>query len=104
MIPRTIDAAKVAAVNDQQSVTQQQQLAAHMKQAAAEQQQQVQNAKQAQHDGKVTTEDLHKEKQQGRRQNKKDAEQAGEPEAEAVSAARPEPRDPLRGHTIDIKT
>ena len=39
MIPRTIDAAKVAAVSDQQSITQQQQLAAHMKQAAAERQQ-----------------------------------------------------------------
>lgn len=103
MIPRTIDAAKVAAVNDQQSVTQQQQLATHMKQAAAEQQQQVQTTKEAQHDGKVTTEDLHKEKQQGRRQNKKDAEQSGDAANEAP-ATRLEPQDPLRGHMIDIKT
>ena len=104
MIPRTIDAAKVAAVNDQHSVIQQQQLAAHLKQAAAEQQQQVPNAKPAEHDGKVTTEDLHKEKQQGRHQNKKGTEQPDEAKGEAISAARPDPQDPLRGHTIDIKT
>ncbi len=104
MIPRTIDAAKVAAVNDQQSVTHQQQLASHMKQAVAEQQQQVQTTKQAQHDGKVTTEDLHKEKPRERRQKKQDAEQDAESEGGAISVARPEPQDPLRGHIIDIKT
>lgn len=103
MIPRTIDAARVAAVTDQQTMNQQQQLAAHMKQTAAEQQQQVQTAKPAQHDGKVSTEDLNKEKQQERRQ-KKQGGQTDAPEAEVTLVARPEPQDPLRGHTIDIKT
>ena len=103
MIPRTIDAARVAAVTDQQTVTQQQQLAAHMKQAAAEQQQQVQTTKPAQHDGKVSTEDLSKEKPQERRQ-KKHGGQTDEPETEGALVARPEPQDPLRGHMIDIKT
>ena len=75
-----------------------------MKQAAAERQQQVQTTKETQHDGKVTTEDLHKEKQQDHRQKKKNAESSGDPEAESVPAVRPEPQDPVRGHMIDIKT
>lgn len=104
MIPRTMDAARVASVTDQQTVTQQQQLAAQLKQTTAEQQQQVLANKQAQHDGKVSTEDLNKEKQQERRQKKKEGESTAETEAEIVSAVRTEPRDPVRGHMIDIKT
>jgi len=64
MIPRTMDAARVASATDQQSVTYQQQLAVQLKQTTAEQQQQVLPAKSSQHDGKDSTEDLSKEKQE----------------------------------------
>lgn len=104
MIPRTIDAAKVASVNDQQSATQQQQLAAQMKQSVAEQQQQVLANKQADHDGKVSTEDLNKEKQQQRHQKQRDDDKNGDTEKGITGPARSEPQDPVRGHKIDIKT
>ena len=104
MIPRTIDAARVASVTDQQSVTQQQQLAAQLKQTAAEQQQQVLAAKQAEHDGKVSTEDLNKEKPQQRQHKKRDDGQQTDGEKENAEKMHSEPRDPVRGHTIDIKT
>ena len=104
MIPRTIDAARVASVTDQQAVTQQQQLAAQLKQTAAEQQQQVLATRQAEHDGKVSTEDLNKEKPQQRQQKKREDEQQTDGEKENAEKMHSEPRDPVRGHTIDIKT
>ena len=104
MIPRTIDAARVASVTDQQAVTQQQQLAAQQKQAAAEQQQQVLAAKQAEHDGKVSTQDLNKEKPQQRQQNKRDKESKPDSDQESTCKPRNGPQDPVRGRTIDIKT
>lgn len=105
MIPRTMDAARVATVTDQQTATHQQQLAVHLKQAAAQQQQQVQSSKQAQHEGKVSTDDLSKEKQ-GQQQKKRD-DQAEPNSTESLAdkfALRPVPPDPLRGNKIDIKT
>ena len=104
MIPRTVEAARVASVTEQQAVTQQQQLAAQMKQTAAEQQQQVLATKQAEHDGKVSTEDLNKEKSQQRQHTKRDDQQQAGGEKEVAGKAESEPRDPVRGHTIDIKT
>jgi hypothetical protein len=103
MIPRTIDAAKVASVADQQAVTQQQQLAAQLKQTAAEQQQQVLATKPAEHDGKVSTEDLNKEKPQQRQHKKRDDRQT-DGEKETAVKVHSEPQDPVRGHMIDIKT
>ena len=104
MIPRTIDAARVAAVTEQQTVTQQQQLAAQLKQAAAEKQQQVLATKQAEHDGKVSTEDLNKEKPQQRQHKKRDDQQQTDGEKETSFKVHSEPQDPVRGHMIDIKT
>ena len=104
MIPRTIDAARLSSVTDQQAVTQQQQLAAQLKQTAAEQQQQVLATRQAEHDGKVSTEDLNKEKPQHRQQKKREDEQQTDGEKENSVKVHSEPRDPVRGHTIDIKT
>lgn len=104
MIPRTIDAARVASVTDQQAVTQQQQLAAQLKQTAAEQQQQVLATRQAEHDGKVSTEDLNKEKPQQRQHKKRDDQQQTDGEKETSFKVHSEPQDPVRGHTIDIKT
>lgn len=105
MIPRTMDAAKVATVTDQQSATHQQQLAGHLKQVTAQQQQQVQLSKQAQHEGKVSTDDLGKEKQ-GKQQ--KQREEQTEPDLSETLVEkfvlRPIPPDPLRGSKIDIKT
>jgi len=105
-IPRTIDVAKTAAVNEQQPVTQQQQLAAHLKQTVAAQQRQVQTKLSAQHDGKVTTEDLDHEKQKDHRQSDgRDPENAAGAESDAAGAKlHSPPPDPVRGHTIDIKT
>ena len=104
MIPRTIDAARVASVTDQQAVTQQHQLAAQQKQVAAEQQQQVLAARQAEHDGKVSMQDLNKEKPQQRRQKKRDEEPPSGGDKEGAGKPRREAQDPVRGHTIDIKT
>ncbi|HWR28495.1 MAG TPA: hypothetical protein VN631_01570 [Negativicutes bacterium] len=106
LIPRTIDVAKTAAVNEQQPVTQQQQLAAQLKQTVAEQQRQVQTKLSAQHDGKVTTEDLDHEKQKDHRQSDgQDPENAAGAESDAAGAkVQSLPPDPVRGHTIDIKT
>ncbi len=107
MIPRTMDAARVASTTDQQSVTYQQQLAVQLKQTTAEQQQQVLPAKSSQHDGKVSTEDLSKEKRDQSQQHKEkdDQRDAASTESPACdSASRSALRDPLRGNIIDIKT
>jgi len=107
MMPRTLDAAKTATIHEQQAVTQQQQLSVRLKQAVEAQQQQVQTKLSTQQDGKVTTEDLEREKQKERRQNeaKEDGELSGFADVDndnrKISTL---PTDPLRGHTIDIKT
>ena len=107
MIPRATDAAKVAALNERQAVTQQQQLAEHAKQTANEKQHQVQTAAASHPSGKVTTEDLNQEKrqehsQQGEKGEKKTKEGSEEDVVPKSHAAAPP--DPIRGHKIDIKT
>ncbi len=106
LIPRTMDVAKTAAVSEQQPITQQQQLADQLKQSVAEQQRQVQTTLSSQHEGKVTTENLDREKQ-------KKHQHGEERDRESSSDTNPEPVDskslsssvdPVRGHTIDIKT
>lgn len=107
MIPRATDAAKVAALNDRQAVTQQQQIAEHAKQTANEKQHQVQTALPGNPSGKVTTEDLNQEKQQEQQPHgEQDDKQGkgGQSEEEAARKHAAKPADPIRGHTIDIKT
>jgi len=106
LIPRTIDVAKTAAVNERQPAAHQQQLSAQAKQTAAEQQRQVQTKLSAQHDGKVTTDDLERQKQKDHRQGEgRGHENAEDVDADATGlSAHSQPTDPLRGHTIDIKT
>ena len=106
LIPRTIDVAKTAAVNERQPAAHQQQLSAQAKQTAAEQQRQVQTKLSAQHDGKVTTDDLERQKQKDHRQGEgRGHENAEDADADATGlSAHSQPIDPLRGHTIDIKT
>ena len=106
LIPRTIDVAKTAAVNDNQPAAHQQQLSAQAKQTTAEQQRQVQTKLSAQHDGKVTTDDLERQKQKDHRQGEgRGRENASDADADAAGmSAHSQPPDPVRGHTIDIKT
>ena len=107
MMPRTLDAAKTATIHEQQAATQQQQLSTRLKQTVDAQQHQVQTKLSAQQDGKVTTEDLEREKQKDRRQNesKKEDELSGGTDSDNASLnVSTLPTDPLRGHTIDIKT
>ncbi len=107
IIPRATDAAKVAAVNDRQAVTQQQQIAEHAKQTANEKQHQVQTASPGNPSGKVTTEDLNQENKQEQQTYGETDEKhgkGGQPEDEAAQKRAQTPPDPIRGHTIDIKT
>lgn len=108
MMPRTLEAARVAAVSDQQSVLQQQQLAEQMKQAAAEQQKQVQHAMPAQPEGRVSMEDLPREKQEQQKKKQTSQTASEEPDLLQTTAEQaislPIPPDPIRGGKIDIKT
>ena len=107
LIPRATDAAKASALNDRQAVTQQQQLAEQSKQAATEKQHQVQPKLPTNPSGKITTEDLNQEKRQehpSQGEQKKQG-KGGQAEEEATRKLHAEkPPDPIRGHTIDIKT
>ena len=107
MMPRTLDAAKTATIHEQQAVTQQQQLSVRLKQTVDAQQHQVLTKLSTQQDGKVTTDDLEREKQKDRRQNesKREDELSGVTDSDNSSLkVSTLPTDPLRGHTIDIKT
>lgn len=108
LIPRTIDVAKMASVNEQQSATQQHHLSVRLKQTANEQQHQVQTTLSPHHEGKVTTEDLDHEKRKDhqRQEEREETEKnlSGTDSATTFNNARPQPSDPVRGHTIDIKT
>jgi len=104
MMPRTLDAAKIAAVHDQQSLTQQQQLSSRSKKEVEDQQRQVQTMLSANHDGKVTTEDLDQEKKNKRRQHDRGDDKEAESAQignEKVASHSP---DNAVGHKIDIKT
>lgn len=101
MIPRTTDVAKIASVIDQSSATQQQQIAAQQKLVANERQQQVKNPLQKEHAGTVTTEDLNQQKQKERHGSRNEDEPSGDADHDAKPLP---PADPVRGHTIDIKT
>ena len=57
LIPRTIDVAKMASVNDQQASAQQQDVSSRLKQTVETQQHQVQNMLSSQHEGRVGLED-----------------------------------------------
>jgi hypothetical protein len=107
LIPRTIDVAKTAAVNEHQSVTQQQQLSTRLKNTVEAQQHQVQSKMSSQHDGRVTTEDLDREKQKERQQHEawdeKEIPDVADTDSDKIKNTILV-LDPLRGHTIDIKT
>ena len=104
MMPRTLDAAKIAVAHDQQSVTHQQQLSSRSKKDVDDQQRQVQTMLSSNHEGKVTTEDLDQEKHNKRRQHDrrddKEAESAQSGNENVVSHS----HDNAVGHKIDIKT
>ena len=103
LIPRTIDVAKMASVNDQQAAAQQQDVSSRLKQTAETQQRQVQNTLSSQHEGRVGLEDLEREngKQRRRRNGRQSAEPADSEPDTGQSAIAP---DPVLGHRIDIKT
>lgn len=105
-MPRTLDVAKIASVNDQQSVTQQQQLSMHSKRTADEQQRQVQTTLSSHHDGKVTTEDLDHEKHKRHNQHEgRDDQENSDAHIETEkSGSHPKSPDSVLGHMIDIKT
>lgn len=109
LIPRSLDAAKIASSHDQQPAAQQQVAALRLKQEASEQQHQVQTALSSQHDGKVDTEDLDEERKRKRR-NRGGADEHGERDGGAAPTgaeklmASSGPPDPVRGQRIDIKT
>lgn len=94
LIPRTTEVSKVQQVADQQTVLQQQQSAAALQQLAANRQHQVQQSPRGT-GGKVDPDAQQENKRRdsyngkGRRRRENDAE---------------EDTDPIRGHTIDIKT
>ena len=103
LVPRTIDVAKMASVNDHQAATQQQEVSTRLKQAVAEKQRQVQTALSAQHDGRVGMQELDQEKRKGRRQHEgRNDRENQESEQETGSSAIPPVS--MLGHTIDIKT
>ena len=104
MMPRTLDAAKIAAVHDQQSLTQQQQLSSRSKKDVDDQQRQVQTMLSATHDGKVTTEDLDQEKQNKRRQHDRGADKEAESTQSGNEKVASHSPDNAVGHKIDIKT
>ena len=104
MMPRTLDAAKIAAVHDQQSLTQQQQLSSRSKKDVDDQQRQVQTMLSANHDGKVTTEDLDQEKQNKRRQHDRGADKEAESAQSGTEKVASHSPDNAVGHKIDIKT
>ena len=107
MIPRSTDASKVAALNDRQPVTQQQQLAEQARQALNDRQRQVQTALPGSPEGKVSTEDLNQEKRQEHPEGESDPKHGkeGQQEDDAARKARNlTPPDPIRGNRIDIKT
>lgn len=95
LIPRVTEVSKVQHIADQQVAAQQQQVAAQQQQAVALRQQQVQQT--PQNAGAKVNPDGERGE---RRQEERHKEGRGqENEAEEKSAA-----DPIRGHTIDIKT
>jgi len=107
LIPRTIDVAKSASVNEQQRVTAQQQLSAQLKQSTETKQRQVQTKLSSQQDGRVSTDDLDRDKQNEHHRHEgrggKATADAGDLDPENLKLS-PFQADPLRGHTIDIKT
>ena len=104
MMPRTLDAAKIAAAHDQQSLTHQQQLSLRSKKDVNDQQRQVQTMLSSNHDGKVTTEDLDQEKHSKRRHNdREDAKEAESTQRENENVAS-HSHDNIVGNKIDIKT
>ena len=96
----------MAAINDRQSATAQQQIAEQFKQSANERQHQVEAAMHGSHGGKISTEDLNQEHRQGKSgQEEPDEKCDKENSADAaVNLHHPAPPDQIRGRMIDIKT
>ncbi len=95
LIPRVTEVGKLQQIADQQVTTQQQQVAAQQQQAAALRQQQVQQTPRNA-GAKVNPDAAHGERHQ---EEQHKGRRGQEHEAEEKGAA-----DPIRGHTIDIKT
>lgn len=104
MMPRTLDAAKIAAVHDQQSLTHQQQLSSRSKKDVDDQQRQVQTMLSSNHEGKVTTEDLDQEKHKKRRQHDRGDDTEAESAQRGNENGASHSLDNVVGHKIDIKT
>ncbi len=95
LIPRTTEISRMQQVSDQQAALQQQQSAAEWERLAANRQQQVQKPQQnaggrVEPDAQESGRDHAGEQRRGRRRPAEDGEIEG--------------ADPIRGHTIDIKT
>lgn len=95
LIPRATEVSRIQQVSDQQAALQQQQSAADWQRLAANRQQQVQKSPQSA-GGKIEPDAKEggREREPGQRQDRRS--RADEEAAEGV--------DPVRGHTIDIKT
>ncbi len=96
LIPRTTEVSRIQQLNDQQAALQQQQSAAEWQRLAANRQQQVQKSPQNA-GGRIDPDSQEggREHEANQRDRRRPAEEA---EAEIEGA------DPIRGHTIDIKT
>lgn len=103
LVPRTIDVAKMASVHDQQAAIQQQDVSMRLKQSAQDQQRQVQTTLSSQHEGRVSLEDLEREKEKQRRR-RNGRQSADQPESEPESGQAVSPAGSTLGHRIDIKT
>jgi len=95
LIPRTTEISRIQQVSDQQAALQQQQNAAEWERLAATRQQQVQ--KPQQNAGGRIEPDAQKNRRDHAGEQRRDRHRPAE-DGEIESA------DPIRGHTIDIKT
>lgn len=100
LIPRATDVSKTQQIADHQSSLQQQQFAEQWQQISAKRQQQVQSTAKSE-GGKVQNEKKEQGKQKGHKHHQQD-ELLDITDDETANHASLE--DPVRGHTIDIKT
>lgn len=103
LIPQATEAGKTQHTTNQQAAMQQQEFAALWQRISAERQQQVQNPEKSE-GGKVTREKQPPEKREQRQGQPKDSEADPEPNNKPAKMAGSQFADPVRGHTIDIKT
>lgn len=100
LIPRSMDAAKIASTHEQQIASQQQQLSVRTKQTAEERQRQVQTPLAAQKEEFVVLDTLKKDKKGDKRHlANPGGDSDGTEPADSLTT-----QDPVLGNKIDIKT